>query len=90
MLEDEPADLEPGNVESDQIVVSIAPKATLESKAKPNRSDRVETLHTVVAGDTLMSIAEEYSVELSDLVRWNGLTQWWLEKDQELKVVIAE
>lgn len=75
-----------------ETVTAAPPIETSDSKiaAEPRSEHKLEITHTVAAGETLKSVSEEYGVELRDIVRWNSLTQWWLEEDQKLTVALVE
>lgn len=46
--------------------------------------------HEVKDGETISSIAEQYSVSVGELIKWNQLSQNTLSKGQKLKIHIKE
>jgi LysM repeat protein len=72
------------------------PKVKVKSEPAPKPEAAVETSkpmvpgewrsHTVQSGETLFSIASQYSARVEDLITWNALTSNNLQQGQVLKV----
>lgn len=66
---------------------SSTPSGT--TPAKPKKKEPVSTgakTYTVKSGDTLGAIAAQYSISLSDLMSWNGISNHLIYPGQVLKV----
>ena len=48
---------------------------TSSRKSKSTKAKGKTSYHTIKSGDTLSAIAERYSVRVSDLMNWNGLSK---------------
>ncbi|MCE7053807.1 LysM peptidoglycan-binding domain-containing protein [Algoriphagus sp. AGSA1] len=67
-----------------ETVKSTSPKAAVET-SKPMVLGEWKS-HTVQVGETLFSIASQYSARVEDLITWNALTSNNLQQGQVLKV----
>lgn len=69
-------------------IIQNAPDLQLDNTmtADPNASAKVTGIHMVQAGESIYEIAAKYSVTITDLRRWNGITGFTLTPGMELKI----
>jgi len=73
---------------ADTIRAVIAPVSMVELIEK---TEGIEKTHTVQQGETLYTIAKNYSVSISDITRWNSLDlQQNIKPGQALKILVSE
>jgi LysM repeat protein len=68
-------------------VTGMFPSAVSDEKEKKDESKTESSEHIVIAGDTLLSISQQYQVDVAQLVDWNGLLSHNLKIGQKLKIL---
>lgn len=77
------------NLDSDLLSINQTLQVAKESPVPiPQEKNQApsETTYTIVKGDTLLKIAKNYNISLSDLMSWNNLTNHIIYPGQLLKV----
>jgi len=73
----------------DDLTIPVSGRINVASNGTPdNRSNNKKVQYQVVKGDSLYRIARQFSVQVSDLKKWNRLNGAYIKPGQELTVLV--
>lgn len=75
----------------DYLTIPLSGTTSIARTGKGNKAPQNKKVHyQVVKGDSLYRIARQFSVQISDLKKWNGLNGTYIKPGQRLTVLVTQ